>query len=204
MSISKIIALSALPFAYAQVAPPVWNYADAGANWNKDYLLCANANQSPINLPMDGKGDNFSASMEAPNMAVTLTLSSIVGGAFAAVGTPINFYQLVSKGGSISVTKFDGQPASGTLERIEIHGPSEHKFDGEARDLEIQYFFTNKIALSITYEGVDDTKNDKGETVAATIDPLLAQLFKTDYKSFDVNTVSPFSYFSEKKRQFPH
>jgi carbonic anhydrase len=200
MSISKIVALSALPFAYAQT----WNYASAGDNWNTAFPLCASANQSPINLPMDGKGDNFSASMEAPNMAVTLSLSNIVGGVFAAVGTPINYYQFISKGGSISVTKNDGTTATGTLDRIEIHGPSEHRFDGEARDLEIQYFFTNKIALAITYEGVDDTKNDKGETVAATIDTVLSQLFKADYKSFDVNAVSPLSYFPEKKPQFPH
>jgi hypothetical protein len=48
----------------------------------------------------------------------------------------------------------------------------------EERDLEIQYFFTNRIALAINYKGVDNTVN---------MDTILAQLFKADYKSFDVN-----------------
>jgi carbonic anhydrase len=53
---------------------------------------------------MDDLGDNFSALMEAPNMKVTLNLLNIIGGVFAGVGTPINYYQLISKGGSISIT----------------------------------------------------------------------------------------------------
>lgn len=199
MNISKIIALSALPFA-----ANAWNYADAGSNWATEFPICAQANQSPINLPVDGKGDNWSSSVEAPNMAVTLTLTNIAGGVFAAIGTPANYYQMIGKGGSISFTKADGTIATGNFERLEIHGPSEHMFDGDSRSLEVQYFFTNKIALSVTYEGVDGTKNDKGETVAAAEDTYIKQLFKADYKSFDVNAVSIISLSSEKKPQLPH
>ena len=137
-------------------------------------------------------------------MAVTLTLTNIVGGVFAAIGTPANYYQMIGKGGSISFTKADGTIATGNFERLEIHGPSEHMFDGDSRSLEVQYFFSNKIALSVTYQGVDGVTNDKGETVAAAEDTYIKQLFKADYKSFDVNTVSKISLTSEKKPQLPH
>jgi hypothetical protein len=55
----------------------------------------------------------------------------------------------------------------------------------------------------VTYQGVDETKNDKGETVAVAEDTLLKAFFKADYKSFDVNTVSIVSLSSEKKLRLP-
>jgi hypothetical protein len=69
--------------------------------------------------------------VEAPNMALTLTIADIVGVAITSVGTPANIYQLLTKAGSISLTKADNTVATGTIERIEIHGPSEHIFDGD-------------------------------------------------------------------------
>jgi hypothetical protein len=78
------------------------------------------------------------------------------------------------------------------LEKIEIHGPSEHVFGGERRDFEIQYYF-NKIVVAITYEAVDNV---------ATDEPYLAQFFTKDKDKYDV-IVSPFSNLSEKKLQCP-
>jgi hypothetical protein len=69
MSISKLIALSALPFAYGQ-----WNFAKGGEDWKETNASCKLNKQSPISLPMDSKDDNFSTSMEVPSMKVTFSL----------------------------------------------------------------------------------------------------------------------------------
>ena len=128
-----------------------WNYAEAGTNWVSEFAACGKDNQSPINLPIDGKADNYKAAVSAPNMSFTISLNNILGNVFTGIGIPINYYQLVGDGGSINLTKHDGTKVTGNFERIEIHGPSEHRFDGEQRELELQYFFTNNIALSVTY-----------------------------------------------------
>jgi len=132
MNTAKIIALSTLPFnAFA------WNYAKAGTDWVSEFAGCGKDNQSPINLPINTKGDNFDATMSGQSMSFTVTIKDIVDNVFAGIGTPANYYQISGDGGSISLTKYDGKVMTGNFERMEIHGPSEHRFEGEQRDLEL-------------------------------------------------------------------
>lgn len=157
MNTSTAILLSALSFqGFA------WNYAEAGANWGDESATCNGASQSPINLPVDGKGDNFKASVEAPNMALALSFTRINNNDFDSVGTPPNYYTIPGDGGSISLTQWDGSVVSGDFQRFDIHGSSNHRFDGEQRGLELQFYFSNNLALSVTYMGMDTYMADDG------------------------------------------
>jgi len=195
MNTAKIIAFASVPLTQA------WNYADAGQNWSEEFATCGEANQSPINLPVDGEGDNFKSSVEAPNMTFAISLDKINDNRFESQGSPANYYTVPGDSGSISLTKWDGTAVTGTFSTLEIHGPTDHRFDGEQRELELQFYFTNNLALSVTYMGMDEYT--EGETVVQTEnDSILSQLFASDYESFATTSVSILTcsnFFSEKR-----
>ena len=57
---------------------------------------------------------------------------------------------------------------------MEIHGSSDHRFDGDQRELELQFYFSENLALSVTYMGMDSYTNDAGEEVTVENDSLLS------------------------------
>lgn len=125
------IFLSSIPFTNA------WNYASSGQDWADEFGTCGLSSQSPINLPINAKGDNFASTVEAPDMTFALSLNYVFRNWFVAEGDPANYYHVYGDGGSISLTKWDAVSVTGFFQRMEIHAPSDHRFEEEQRDLEL-------------------------------------------------------------------
>lgn len=131
------MAISCLGFATAAD----WNYLDEGDDWGDSYEACNGSSQSPINLPVDGSKDNISKAEQNENMSWSVAYNKINKKDFEAKGDPAYTYQ-ADASGSFDLM-IDDMTTSFSLTQFHYHAPSEHRYDGDTRDLEIHFVHTN-------------------------------------------------------------
>jgi hypothetical protein len=90
----KIFSLLAFGFASQTFSSSDWNYKMGGANWPETVAQCDGNSQSPINLPMNIFGDNYSKTKVVKGMKWATTFRDIKGKHFEPIGSPPHTYQL--------------------------------------------------------------------------------------------------------------
>jgi carbonic anhydrase len=178
-----------------------WGYTQAGADWSSiaGYELCASeVRQSPINLPVDGKGDNFKQSVEMESMMWKQEWNKVSSNYLTPQGdsSAYHTYQLPSDGGSMSISADSGVSwDSYTWNQVHMHAPSEHRFEGEQRDLEVHFVHTHSDGtkygvLAVTFNAVETDANGDAQTDNA----FLALLLKESTDPYTFNSKTTVSY----------
>lgn len=170
----SFVATSLLCLGFADSAF-AWNYKQAGADWGSEAEVCESGkSQTPINLPIDGSGDNHSRSKEAADMTWSTNYDNLYRDKVVQVGEsayPKTYQMDLPNGGEMTFTDKDGNVSLWELQQFHHHTPSEHRYDGEQRPLELHFVHYSKdgttissdslAVLSISFvESEDDAPNE--------------------------------------------
>lgn len=168
---------SSFTFSLLGLAVPstlAWDYKQAGADWGSTADVCESGqSQTPINLPIDGSGDNHKYSEAAEMMAWTTSYDSLSRDQLKEVSVDgyLKTYQMdLPNGGNLAFTDKDGVVSNWELQQFHHHSPSEHRYDGDQRRMElhfVHYSNTGSISadalavLSVSFElSEDGTANE--------------------------------------------
>ena len=161
---STLAALMTVGYA----AEGEYDYEDAGADWATEKMgECHWEKQSPIDLPKTKSGTNFKRTYPAPDLSIELNWT---GGLNKAPfegkgGDPVKTYQVTGQPtGTMTFDSGVGIKGTWDLAQFHMHAPSEHRYQGEQRDVEFHFVHIRDdkennesmaAVLSVSFEAVE-------------------------------------------------
>jgi carbonic anhydrase len=165
----------------AHAASGTYDYLEAGNDWAENFEFCGGDKQSPINLPVDGHRDNIGKAKEAPDMHWSTNYANLLNVQILPVGEGPHYHTYkvsMPDQGDMLFTDWEGQEHRYSLEQFHYHTPSEHRYDGEQRPLELHFVHygydqQGKTAKSLAVISVSFQVNDHCETPSDLLEAFL-------------------------------